>query len=67
MIRMILMVLVILFPYIFYNKQYDKLKMLYWHKNGFNLLYKRLEKERFKIPKLVAARCICCAPGILGH
>ena len=32
--------------------------MLYWHKNGFNLLYKRLEKERFKIPKLVAARCI---------
>ena len=44
--------------HIFYNKQYDKLKMLYWHKNGFNLLYKRLEKERFKIPKLVAARCI---------
>ena len=26
--------------HIFYNKQYDKLKMLYWHKNGFNLLYK---------------------------
>jgi IS66 Orf2 like protein len=24
----------------------------------FNFLYKRLEKERFKIPKLVAARCI---------
>ena len=32
--------------------------MLYWYKNGFNLLYKRLEKERFKIPKLVASRCI---------
>ena len=44
--------------HIFYNKQYDKLKMLYWHKNGFNLLYKRLEKEKFKIPKLVAARAI---------
>ena len=22
--------------------------MLYWHKNGFNLLYKRLEKERYR-------------------
>ena len=32
--------------------------MLYWDKNGFSLLYKRLEKERFKIPHLVEARTI---------
>lgn len=44
--------------HIFYNKKYDKLKMLYWDKNGFSLLYKRLEKERFKIPSLVSSRAI---------
>lgn len=44
--------------YIFYNKKYDKLKMLFWDRNGFTLLYKRLEKERFKIPKLVTAQVI---------
>ena len=32
--------------YIFFNKKHDKLKMLYWDKNGFTLLYKRLEKEK---------------------
>ncbi len=44
--------------YIFYNKKYDKLKMLFWDRNGFNLLYKRLEKERFKIPKLITSKVI---------
>ena len=44
--------------YIFYNRKYDKLKMLYWDRNGFSMLYKSLEKERFKIPKLMAARSI---------
>ena len=24
--------------YVFYNKQYDKIKILYWYKNGFSLL-----------------------------
>jgi transposase len=33
--------------YIFYNRHHDKLKCLSWHKNGFILLYKRLEKGRF--------------------
>ena len=27
--------------YIFFNKKHDKLKILYWDKNGFTLLYKR--------------------------
>lgn len=34
--------------YIFYNRLRDKVKCLSWHKNGFILLYKRLEKSRFK-------------------
>ena len=33
--------------YLFYNKGKDKVKCLSWHKNGFILVYKRLEKGRF--------------------
>jgi transposase len=33
--------------YLFYNRTRDKIKCLSWHKNGFILLYKRLEQGRF--------------------
>lgn len=36
--------------YVFYNRQKDKVKCLWWDKNGFILCYKRLEKGRFRIP-----------------
>lgn len=36
--------------YVFTNRRKDKIKILYWEKNGFCLWYKSLEKERFKWP-----------------
>ena len=36
--------------FLFYNRQFNKLKILYWDKNGFCLWYKRLEKTKLKIP-----------------
>lgn len=35
--------------YLFFNRSLDKIKGLSWHKNGFVLFYKRLEKGRFHL------------------
>ena len=36
--------------FIFRNKLADKLKILYWDRNGFWLLYRRLDQGKFIIP-----------------
>lgn len=37
--------------YVFYNRQYDRVKCLFWDKNGFVLYQKRLERGKFKFGK----------------
>jgi transposase len=41
--------------YAFVNRRFDRLKILYWHRNGFCLWYKRLEADKFAWPALDAS------------
>ncbi len=40
--------------YAFVGRRGDRVKILVWHRGGFVLLYKRLEKGRFRIPRVPA-------------
>lgn len=42
--------------FIFFNRSRDKAKIVFWDRNGFVLHYKRMEKNRFIIPKLIDKR-----------
>ena len=39
--------------FIFYNHARDKVKVLFWDKNGFVIYYKRLERGKFKFTKSI--------------
>ena len=38
--------------FVFLGKKRDRAKVLFWEKNGYLLLYKRLERGRFQMPVL---------------
>lgn len=45
--------------FVFTNRRRDKLKCLYWHHNGFILVYKRLERQTFCWPVNSDERTVC--------
>ena len=42
--------------FVFVGKGRDKLKILFWDRNGYVIYFKRLEKGRFQLPELDANR-----------
>ena len=38
--------------FVFFNKQRDRVKVLWWHHGGFNVFYRCLQKGRFGNPEL---------------
>ena len=43
--------------YVFYNRDFDRVRCLFWDKNGFVLYHKRLERGRFKFDKTTIDVC----------
>lgn len=44
--------------FLFFSKDKKKIKILYWDRNGFCIWQKRLEKDKFKLPKNIFTKSI---------
>lgn len=45
--------------FLFLNRRRNRLKCLWWDRNGYTLLYKRLAKGTFPVPEVQTAGCAC--------
>ena len=53
--------------FVFCNRRKDKLKILYWERNGFWLCYRRLERGTFRWPKAGDGRAVENASSVVDH
>lgn len=44
--------------FLFFSRNKKKIKILYWDGNGFCLWYKRLEQDKFKLPRDLSTRSV---------
>lgn len=52
--------------YVFTNRQRNRVKALYWHRNGFCLWQKRLERDKFAWPQGASALTQTCSLAEFG-
>ncbi|WP_295456040.1 IS66 family insertion sequence element accessory protein TnpB [uncultured Thiodictyon sp.] len=52
--------------FVFCNRAKDKIKILFWHNNGFWLWYRRLERQRFYWPQEANTAAVTVSVRELG-